>query len=353
MMSAGRPRSRLEPRKRLERRGRQHPAEIPDHRLDHHVPAARNIRLRTANMALAARSQPDSAAWRSPMLRRAIPAAMKISCAVMRGLALLLCRARARHRRRRRAVGRGRRPLRRHHRRLARQFLHRQPDRAETGADGGALRAARRGLQDRRIWRRRAAAIAGRAHASPIHPGFKMQAMLAHRATADVALLQLDIPAKGKTAGVARHAAAFRSPSAAASPSPASASPSAATARAAASSAPPAWSRPASPARCRSAWSIPSAQGTRDGLGACTGDSGGPVFEDKPRRARDRRRRQLVDRAERQRRLRRPDRRHAADALPRLDFADRAAMGFCAVSLTRLDPCHFALRAHGLTASAD
>src|SRR4051812_49750715 len=30
-----------------------------------------------------------------------------------------------------------------------------------------------------------------------IHPGFKMDAMLAHRATADVALLQLDAPAKG------------------------------------------------------------------------------------------------------------------------------------------------------------
>src|SRR5688572_16817231 len=32
-----------------------------------------------------------------------------------------------------------------------------------------------------------------------IHPGFKMQAMLAHRATADVALLQLGSPVKGKT----------------------------------------------------------------------------------------------------------------------------------------------------------
>ena len=40
-----------------------------------------------------------------------------------------------------------------------------------------------------------------------IHPGFRMQAMLAHRATADVALLQLEIPAKGKIAGAARHAA--------------------------------------------------------------------------------------------------------------------------------------------------
>src|SRR6202008_4381550 len=31
------------------------------------------------------------------------------------------------------------------------------------------------------------------------HPGFKMQEMLAHRATADVALLWIKIPAKGKT----------------------------------------------------------------------------------------------------------------------------------------------------------
>src|SRR4051812_48176705 len=32
-----------------------------------------------------------------------------------------------------------------------------------------------------------------------VHPGFNMQTMLAHRATADVALLQLGAPAKGKT----------------------------------------------------------------------------------------------------------------------------------------------------------
>src|SRR5437868_3027802 len=35
-----------------------------------------------------------------------------------------------------------------------------------------------------------------------IHPGFNMQTMLAHRATADVALLQLDAPAKGKAPAV-------------------------------------------------------------------------------------------------------------------------------------------------------
>ena len=39
-----------------------------------------------------------------------------------------------------------------------------------------------------------------------VHPGFNAQAMLAHRATADVALLQLETPAKGKTPRGARHA---------------------------------------------------------------------------------------------------------------------------------------------------
>src|SRR3954453_23944987 len=35
-----------------------------------------------------------------------------------------------------------------------------------------------------------------------IHPAFNMQAMTAHRATADVALLQLEAPPKGKNASV-------------------------------------------------------------------------------------------------------------------------------------------------------
>src|ERR1700688_2426840 len=35
-----------------------------------------------------------------------------------------------------------------------------------------------------------------------IHPAFNMQAMTAHRATADVALLQLEAPPKGKNAAV-------------------------------------------------------------------------------------------------------------------------------------------------------
>jgi hypothetical protein len=70
-----------------------------------------------------------------------------------------------------------------------------------------------------------------------IHPGFNMQAMSGHRATADVALLQLAAAPKG-----------------------------AATARAAAPSASQVWSQPASPARCRSGLSIPSGRARVRGL---------------------------------------------------------------------------------------
>ena len=113
-----------------------------------------------------------------------------------------------------------------------------------------------------------------------IHPGFNMQAMQAHRATADVALLQLAAPPKGKT--------------------------------------PAALGLPNTPINVGSRFTIagigvtvrgdgksggtirvgglvatgkpgtlqirlvdPVGQGTREGLGACTGDSGAPVFEDK------------------------------------------------------------------------
>lgn len=109
------------------------------------------------------------------------------------------------------------------------------------------------------------------------HPGFNMQTMLAHRATADVSLLQLEAPKKnpspigtptmplaagnsftiagigvtvrgdGKSGGVVRSAALVAT---------------------------------GQPGTLQIRLVDPAAGGARAGLGACTGDSGGPVFED-------------------------------------------------------------------------
>jgi len=112
-----------------------------------------------------------------------------------------------------------------------------------------------------------------------VHPGFKMAEMLAHRATADVALLQLEIPAKGKSpsriglpqfpiaAGAAftiagigvtvrgdgKSGGAIRTAGLVAT---------------------------GKPGTLQIRLVDPLTLGARDGLGACTGDSGGPVFED-------------------------------------------------------------------------
>lgn len=113
-----------------------------------------------------------------------------------------------------------------------------------------------------------------------IHPGFSMQTMLAHRATADVALLALKVPAKeksaalgvpqlpiasggkftiagigvtvrgdGKSGGIVRSALLVAT---------------------------------GKPGTLQIRLVDPAGQGTREGLGACTGDSGAPVFEDQP-----------------------------------------------------------------------
>jgi secreted trypsin-like serine protease len=113
-----------------------------------------------------------------------------------------------------------------------------------------------------------------------VHPAFNMQAMLGHRATADVALLELDstvretvaplsvpqtpivpggkfaiagvgvtVRGDGKSSGLVRSAALVAT---------------------------------GKPGTLQIRLVDPVAQGNQVGLGACTGDSGGPVFEEQP-----------------------------------------------------------------------
>jgi secreted trypsin-like serine protease len=114
-----------------------------------------------------------------------------------------------------------------------------------------------------------------------VHPAFNMQAMLAHRATADVALLQLETPAKGKTP------AALGMPNipiivgsrftiAGIGVTVRGDGKSGGTIRVAGLIA------AGKPGTLQIRLVDPVGQGVRDGLGACTGDSGAPVFEDKP-----------------------------------------------------------------------
>ncbi|MET4262157.1 secreted trypsin-like serine protease [Bradyrhizobium sp. S3.12.5] len=114
-----------------------------------------------------------------------------------------------------------------------------------------------------------------------IHPSFNMQAMQTHRATADVALLQLEIPLKGKSTvpvgmpnipipvgsrfTIAGIGVTVRGDGK-----------SGGTTRVAALIA------TGQPGTLQIRLVDPVTNGVRDGIGACTGDSGGPVFEDKP-----------------------------------------------------------------------
>jgi secreted trypsin-like serine protease len=114
-----------------------------------------------------------------------------------------------------------------------------------------------------------------------IHPGFKMPEMLAHRATADVALLRLAIPAQGKTPA---RLGMPQSPLAPGNPFTVAGvgvtvrgdGKSAGVIRSAALVA------TGKPGTLQIRLVDPVGQGTQAGLGACTGDSGAPVFEDQP-----------------------------------------------------------------------
>jgi secreted trypsin-like serine protease len=113
-----------------------------------------------------------------------------------------------------------------------------------------------------------------------IHPAFNMQAMMAHRATADVALLQLEAPPKEKNAsalGVPQVpiAAGSRFTIAGIGVTIRGEGSSGGTIRVAGLVA------TGRPGTLQIRLVDPAGQGARDGLGACTGDSGGPVFEDR------------------------------------------------------------------------
>jgi hypothetical protein len=116
-------------------------------------------------------------------------------------------------------------------------------------------------------------------NAVAIHPGFKMQEMMAHRATADVALVLLAIPPKGKTPA---HLAAPRPPLAPGNQFTIAGV--GVTIRGDGKSGGIIRSAPlvatGKPGTLQIRLVDPVGQGTAAGLGACTGDSGAPVFED-------------------------------------------------------------------------
>jgi len=115
-----------------------------------------------------------------------------------------------------------------------------------------------------------------------IHPGFSMKTMQAHRATADVALLRLEIPINGKSPSVvnvpqAPIMAGNSFTIAGTGVAVRGDGKSGGITRAARLIA------TGKPGTLQIRLVDPVTNGARDGIGACTGDSGGPVVEDQPR----------------------------------------------------------------------
>ncbi len=111
------------------------------------------------------------------------------------------------------------------------------------------------------------------------HPQFNMQTMLAHRATADVALLQLPAPVPGKSPAILglprlpiMPGASFTVAGIGATASGSDAG--VGTVHAAGLTV------TGKPGTLQMRLVDPLTQNTRGGIGACTGDSGAPVFED-------------------------------------------------------------------------
>jgi secreted trypsin-like serine protease len=113
-----------------------------------------------------------------------------------------------------------------------------------------------------------------------IHPGFRMEAMLAHRATADVALLRLASPITGKTSAPLATpqlpiAIGAKFTIAGVGVTVRGDGKSAGTIRSAMLVA------TGKPGTLQIRLVDPATTGAHDGLCACTGDSGSPVFEDR------------------------------------------------------------------------
>jgi trypsin len=114
-----------------------------------------------------------------------------------------------------------------------------------------------------------------------IHPAFNMQAIIAHRASADVALLQLEQQVQGASAAIVAAPqlpiiAGGRFTIAGVGVAVRGEGKSGGIVRAAD------LVTTGRPGALQIRLVDPIGQGTREGLGACTGDSGGPVFEDRP-----------------------------------------------------------------------